>query len=91
MRACGELCTTSNELFGGTVYGARRVILSGLPINEIRQVEKGGFATPIPLPEGNWQQIMTNQVTDLPQSEGMAVGAVFVDRHPKMVHFVPCC
>ena len=68
-----------------------RAILSGLSAHEIRPQEKGGFiAKPIPLLERKWQQIMTDLVTDLPESEGMTAIAVFVNRLTKMVHFVPC-
>ena len=45
---------------------------------------------PIPLPERKWQQITTDLVTDLSESEGMTAIAVFVDRLTKMVHLVPC-
>ena len=52
--------------------------------------KKAGLLQPIPLPERKWQQITTDLVTDLPESEGMTAIAVFVDRLTKMVHFVPC-
>ena len=52
--------------------------------------QKAGLLQPIPLPEQKWQQITTDLVTDLPESEGMTAIAVFVDRLTKMVHFVPC-
>ena len=45
---------------------------------------------PIPLPERAWQQITTDLVTDLPESDGKTAVAVFVDRLTKMVHFFPC-
>ena len=51
--------------------------------------KKAGLLQPIPLPERKWQQITTDLVTDLPESEGMTAIAVFVDRLTKMVHFVP--
>ena len=52
--------------------------------------KQAGLLQPIPLPERKWQQITTDLVTDLPESEGMTAIAVFVDRLTKMVHFVPC-
>ena len=42
--------------------------------------KKAGALQPIPLLERKWQQIMTNLVTDLPESEGKTGIAVFVDR-----------
>ena len=45
---------------------------------------------PIPLPERAWQQITTDLVTDLPESDGKTAIAVFVDRLTKMTHMVPC-
>ena len=45
---------------------------------------------PIPLPERKWQQITTDLVTDLLESEGKTAIAVFVDRLSKMVHFALC-
>ena len=44
---------------------------------------------PIPLLERKWQQITTNLVINLLESEGMTTIAVFVDRLTKMGHFVP--
>ena len=52
--------------------------------------KKAGALLPIPLPERAWQQITTDLVTDLPESEGNTAVAVFVDRLTKMVHFFPC-
>ena len=52
--------------------------------------KKAGALQPIPLPERKWQQITTDLVTDLPESEGKTAIAVFVDRLSKMVHFAPC-
>ena len=45
---------------------------------------------PIPLPKRAWQQITTDLVTDLPESDGKTAIAVFVDRLIKMTHMVPC-
>ena len=52
--------------------------------------KKAGELQPIPLPERAWQQITTDLVTNLPESEGKTVIAVFVDRLTKMTHMVPC-
>ena len=52
--------------------------------------KKVGALQPIPLPERAWQQITTNLVADLPESEGKSAVAVFVARLTKMVHFFPC-
>ena len=52
--------------------------------------KKAGVLQPIPLPERAWQQITTDLVTDLPESDGKTAVAVFVDRLTKMVHFFPC-
>ena len=52
--------------------------------------KKAGVLQPIPLPERAWQQITTDLVTDLPESDGKTAIAVFVDRLTKMVHFFPC-
>ena len=52
--------------------------------------KKAGILQPIPLPERKWQQIMTDLVIDLPQSNGKTAIAVFVDRLSKMVHFALC-
>ena len=52
--------------------------------------KKAGVLQPIPLPERPWQQITTDLVTDLPESDGKTAVAVFVDRLTKMVHFFPC-
>ena len=51
---------------------------------------KSGLLQPIPIPERKWQQITTDLVTDLPESNGCTAIAVFVDRLTKMVHFTPC-
>ena len=52
--------------------------------------KKAGALQPIPLPEWAWQEITTDLVTDLPESEGKTTMAVFVERLTKMVHFFPC-
>ena len=52
--------------------------------------KKAGVLQPIPLPERAWQQITTDLMTDLPESDGKTAIAVFVDRLTKMVHFFPC-
>ena len=48
---------------------------------EIRPQEKGGFVTAHP--SAGTQQITTNLVTDLPESEGMTAIAIFVDQLSK--------
>ena len=52
--------------------------------------QKAGVLQPIPLPERAWQQITTDLVIDLLESDGKTAVAVFVDRLTKMVHFFPC-
>ena len=52
--------------------------------------KKAGELQPILLPERACQQITTDLVTDLPESEGKAAIAIFVDRLTKMTHMVPC-
>ena len=52
--------------------------------------KKAGALQPIPLLERKWQQITTDLVMDLQESEGKTAIAVFVDRLSKMVHFAPC-
>ena len=42
--------------------------------------KKAGALQPIPLPERAWQQITTDLVIDLPESEGKTTIAVYVDR-----------
>ena len=51
--------------------------------------EKAGEMQPIPLPERAWQQITTDLVTDLPESDGNTAIAVFIDQLTKMTHMVP--
>ena len=52
--------------------------------------KKPGALQPISLPERAWQQITTNLVTDLLESEGKTAVAISVDRLTKVVHFFPC-
>ena len=52
--------------------------------------KKVGALQPIPLLEWKWQQITIDLVIDLPEFEGKAAIAVFVDRLSKMVHFASC-
>ena len=52
--------------------------------------KKAGVLQPISIPKRAWQQITTDLVTDLPESEGKTAIAVFVDRLTKMTHLVPC-
>ena len=52
--------------------------------------KKAGVLQPTPLPERAWQQITTDLITNLPESEGKTAITVFVDRLTKMVHFFPC-
>ena len=50
--------------------------------------KKAGELQPIPLLEKAWQQITTDLVTDLPESEGKTAVVVFVDCLTKMTHMV---
>ena len=52
--------------------------------------KKASELQPIPLLERAWQQITTDLVTNLPESEGKTTIVVFVDRLTKMTHMVPC-
>ena len=52
--------------------------------------KQAGLLQPIPIPTRRWQQITTDLVTDLSESNGHTAIAVFVDRLSKMVHFAPC-
>ena len=52
--------------------------------------KKTGELQPILLSERAWQQITTDLITDLPESEGKTAITVFVDRLTKMIHMVPC-
>ena len=49
-----------------------------------------GLLQPLEIPTRKWQQITTDLVTDLPESQGYTAVAVFVDRLTKYVKFVPC-
>ena len=49
-----------------------------------------GLWQAIPIPTAKWEQITTGWVTDLPESHGYTVVAVFVDRLTKFVIFVLC-
>ena len=51
---------------------------------------KARLLQPIPLPKHNWQQITTDLVTDLPESEGFMAIVVLMDQYNKMVHFALC-
>ena len=51
--------------------------------------KKAGEMQPIPLLEKAWQQITTDLVTDLPESDGKTDTTVFVDCLIKMTHMVP--
>ena len=50
---------------------------------------KAGLLQPLEVPIRKWQQVTTDLVTDLPESNGFTAIAVFVDRMTKMVHFCP--
>ena len=52
--------------------------------------KKASALQPILLLEQAWQQITTDLLTDLPESEGKTAVEVFMDRLTKMVHFFPC-
>ena len=52
--------------------------------------KKAGELQTIPLPERAWQQITTDLVTDLPESDCKTAIAIFVDLLNKMTHMVPC-
>ena len=51
---------------------------------------KAGSLQPLEIPTRKWAQVTTDLVTDLPESDGHTVVAIFVDRMSKMVHFAPC-
>ena len=51
---------------------------------------KTGLLQPLEVPIQKWQQVTTDLVTDLPESNGFTAIVVFVDRITKMVHFAPC-
>ena len=70
-----------------------RSFVRACPSCQVMKSETGaqkGTMQPIPLPKFKWQQITTDLVTDLPESNGYTAVAVFVDRLTKMVKFVPC-
>ena len=52
--------------------------------------KQSGLLQPPPIPTRRWQQITTDLVTDLPESKGFTMIAVFVDRLSNVVHFAPC-
>ena len=52
--------------------------------------KKAGEQQPIQLPKRAWPQITIDLVTDLPESDGKTVIALFVDRLTKITHMVPC-
>ena len=52
--------------------------------------KKASKMQPIPLPNRAWQQITTDLVTDLPESDGKTAIAIFVDSLTKMIHMVQC-
>ena len=45
---------------------------------------------PLSVPEGPWQSISMDLITDLPKSEGFDLIFVVVDRFSKEAHFIPC-
>ena len=51
---------------------------------------KAGLLQRLELPIWKWQQVTTDLVTDLLESNGFTAIVVFVDRMTKMVHFAPC-
>ena len=56
------------------------------PVNE----KQAGLLHPLPIPDAKWEQVTTDLVTDLPESDDYTAVAVFVDRLTKFVHFAPC-
>ena len=70
-----------------------RSYVRACPVCQAMKSETGapkGALQPIPLPQYKWQQVTTDLVTDLPESNGFTAVAVFVDRLTKMVRFAPC-
>ncbi|CAJ0968550.1 unnamed protein product [Ranitomeya imitator] len=57
--------------------------------NKVPRKLSFGLLHPLPVPEGPWQQIAMDFITDLPCSSGCATILVVVDRFSKMAHFVP--
>ena len=51
---------------------------------------KAGLLKPLEILTKKWAHMTTDLVTNLPESDGFTVVAVFVDRMTKMVHFAPC-
>lgn len=49
-----------------------------------------GLLSPLPIPAFKWEQVTTDLVTDLPESNGYTAVAVFVDRMTKYCKFAPC-
>lgn len=59
--------------------------------NKSRNKKPAGLLQPLPTPGHPWQSISMDFVVDLPLSTtGHDSICVFVDRHTKMVHLVPC-
>ncbi len=52
-------------------------------------VPPGGKLKPNPIPEGPWQDISADFITDLPESNGFNTILVVVDRFSKEVVFIP--
>jgi hypothetical protein len=50
---------------------------------------KHGLLHPLELVCKPWMHIITDFITDLPQSEGATIVTVVVDRFTTMAHFVP--
>ena len=58
--------------------------------NKYETKPPAGELQPIPIPSGKFEQITTDLVTDLPESNGYDAVVVFVDRLTKFVRFAPC-
>lgn len=54
-----------------------------------RHSQTHGLLKPLPVPEGPWQSISYNFITNLPKSKGFDAIFVVIDRLTKMAHFVP--
>jgi hypothetical protein len=48
-----------------------------------------GMLSPLPIPDGPWQSVSVDFITQLPESNGHTAICVFVDRFSKMALFVP--